>query len=72
MSDEYVTAPDQHKAEPLKIWRIWWIVATIMILLMLWGNHASWMEDGWLIGSAAVILCGLIADAVLRKRGWKS
>lgn len=71
MADHEVTAPDQHKPISTNAWRALWIAAIAVLLLLLLGNHTGRVEDLWLIGTAATIAIGLVADAIMRKRNWK-
>ncbi len=66
---EPVTSPDQHKPGNLRVARVGGVLAIIVLLLMLLGNHEGRTEDIWLIGAAALIAALLIGDAVLRRNG---
>jgi uncharacterized membrane protein YdcZ (DUF606 family) len=68
---QQVTSPDQHKPNNLKWWRIGGILSVIFLLAMLqpFNNHRGWVEDLYLVLTAALIAGALIGDAVLRRRG---
>ncbi|HEY8471359.1 MAG TPA: DUF2631 domain-containing protein [Natronosporangium sp.] len=70
-SEEMVTAPDQHRPTNIKWTRIGSVIAIIVLLLMTrpFNNHVGWVEDIFLIGTAAVIAIFLGVDAVLRRNG---
>ncbi|MGO4442839.1 DUF2631 domain-containing protein [Mycobacterium sp. 2YAF39] len=46
------------------------IVAALFLLAMLRGNHVGRVEDGFLIGFAALIFIAVGRDWWLRRRGW--
>jgi hypothetical protein len=46
------------------------LIAAAFLLAMLRGNHVGRVEDGFLIGFAALILIGVGRDWWLRRRGW--
>ena len=55
-----------------KAGRIAGVVAILVLLVMMFGNHEGKVEDLWLIGLAAAILVSLIWDARRRKNAWRS
>lgn len=71
MAEEQVTAPDQHKPNNMKWWRIGGIGSIIALLAMLqpFNNHDGWVDDTYLVVVAGIIALMLIGDAVLRRRG---
>jgi hypothetical protein len=71
VAEQQVTAPDQHKPSNRKWARIYGILSIIALLAMLrpTNNHTGWIEDVWLVGTAAVIALMLIGDVVLRRLG---
>ena len=69
--EEIVTSPDQHKPGPKKAAYIGAIASTVILLLMLLGNHHGKVEDLWLVAIAGMIVLVLIADWLLRKNGIK-
>lgn len=70
-TEEIVTSPDQHKPGPKKAAYIGAIVSTVILLLMVLGNHHGKVEDLWLVGVAGVLVLVLLADWALRKNGIK-
>ena len=56
--------------ENYKLIHIGGIVAALFLLAMLHGNHPGHVEDGFLIGFAALILVLVGRDWWLRRRGW--
>ena len=48
------------------------ILATLVILSLLWGNHQGRIEDLWLVGFALVLVIILIWDWRRRKNAWRS
>lgn len=46
------------------------LLAAGFLLLMMHGNHVGHVEDGFLIGFAALILIAVGRDWWLRRRGW--
>jgi hypothetical protein len=46
------------------------LIAAAFLLAMLRGNHVGRVEDGFLIGFAALILIAVGRDWWLRRRGW--
>jgi hypothetical protein len=46
------------------------IVSALFLLAMLHGNHVGHVEDGFLIGFAALIFIAVGRDWWLRRRGW--
>jgi hypothetical protein len=70
-TEEIVTSPDQHKPGPKKAAYIGAIASTVILVLMLLGNHRGRVENLWLLGAAGGIVLVLIADYVLRKNGIK-
>jgi hypothetical protein len=77
VAEEQVTSPDQRKPSNLKWARIGGVVTVVVLLSMLFGNHdgivsgagGAWVEDVYLILTAALIAALLIGDVVLRRRG---
>lgn len=71
MAEEQVTAPDQHKPNNMKWWRIGGILSIIALLGMIqpFNNHEGWVEDIYLVLFAGLIAAFLIGDVVLRRRG---
>jgi hypothetical protein len=70
-TEDIVTSPDQHKPGPKKAAYVGAIVSTVILVLMLLGNHRGRVEDLWLLGAAAAIVAVLIGDYILRKNGIK-
>ena len=70
-TEEIVTSPDQHKPGPKKAAYIGAIVSTVILLLMVLGNHHGKVEDLWLVGVAGLLVLVLVADWTLRKNGIK-
>jgi hypothetical protein len=70
-TEEIVTSPDQHKPGPKKAAYVGAIASTVILLLMLMGNHHGKVEDLWLVGVAGLIVLVLIADWALRRNGIK-
>jgi hypothetical protein len=70
-TEEMVTSPDQHKPGPKKAAYVGAIVSTVILVLMVKGNHHGHVEDLWLLGVAGVIVAVLVADYFLRKNGIK-
>ncbi len=46
-------------------------VATVSLLLMIFGNHIGHVEDLWLIGVAAVMALLLIRGRLKRRNAWR-
>jgi peptidoglycan/LPS O-acetylase OafA/YrhL len=71
VAEEQVTAPDQHKPTSVRLARVTGIVTIIALLLMTspFNNHTGWMEDAFLVGTAALIAIFLGVDALLRRNG---
>jgi hypothetical protein len=70
-TEEIVTSPDQHKPGPKKAAYVGAVVSTVILLLMVLGNHHGRVENIWLVGVAALLIAVLIGDYVLRKNGIK-
>jgi hydrogenase-4 membrane subunit HyfE len=70
-TEEIVTSPDQHKPGPKKAAYVGAIVSTVILLLMLLGNHRGRVENLWVIGVAVLIIGALVTDWILRKSGIK-
>ena len=70
-TEEIVTSPDQHKPGPKKAAYVGAIGSTVILLLMLVGNHRGRVEDLWVVGVAVLIVGFLVTDWVLRKNGIK-
>jgi hypothetical protein len=70
-TEEIVTSPDQHKPGPKKAAYIGAIASTVILLLMVLGNHHGKVEDLWLVGVAGLLVLVLVADWTLRKNGIK-
>lgn len=71
MAEEQVTAPDQHARPNLKWIRIGGVAAILALLSMTspFNNHAGWVDDAFLVVTAAIIAVLLIWDVVLRRNG---
>src|SRR5690606_26588670 len=77
VAEEQVTSPDQHRPSNIRATRLAGLLAIVVLLAMLYGNHdgiisgdgSAWVEDASLIGLAALIAVMLVGDAVLRRRG---
>jgi hypothetical protein len=70
--NEPVTSPDQHKPQNTKLARAGGVASIVILLAMLIGNHKGHIEDIWLIGLAALLAVGLVADWVMRRNGLRS
>ena len=70
-TEDIVTSPDQHKPGPKKAAYVGAIVSTVILVLMLMGNHHGRVEDLWLLAVAGGIILVLVADYILRKNGIK-
>ena len=46
-------------------------VSTVIVLLMLIGNHTGKVEDLWLIGTAAVMAFGLVRHSLKQRHSWR-
>jgi len=65
-----VTSPDQHKPGHAKASRILGLgSAGMLILMMLFGNHRSHVENVWLAALAVVVVLIFAADWLLRRNG---
>ena len=53
-----------------RTWQGVGVVAFILLLAMLRGNHVGHVEDNYLIGFAALSLAVLVRDWWGRRRGW--
>jgi hypothetical protein len=53
-----------------RTWQGVGVVAFILLLAMLRGNHVGHVEDFFLIGFAAAVLFFLVRDLWGRRRGW--
>ena len=53
-----------------KLIHIGGLLAAAFLLAMMRGNHVGRVEDGFLIGFAALILIAVGRDWWLRRRGW--
>ena len=71
MAEEPVYAPDQLKPSNLKWARIAGIVSIVSLLAMTqpFNNHASAVDDVFLLLVAGIIAVFLVGDAVLRRNG---
>jgi uncharacterized protein DUF2631 len=67
--NEPVTSPDQLKPTNPRKARIGAVVAIVVLLLMLLGNHRGKVEDIWLIGLAVLVVIMIVGDWVLRRNG---
>jgi hypothetical protein len=80
VAEEQVTAPDQHKPTNRRLVRIGGVLAIIALLSTLIGNHegifvgdgSAWVEDVYVLLTAALIAGILVGDAVLRRRGLRT
>ncbi|MEP6695951.1 MAG: DUF2631 domain-containing protein [Pseudonocardiales bacterium] len=64
-----VTSPDQHQPGHAKAARILGLGAAVVLLLFLFGNHRSRIENVWLVGLAATLVLIFAADWLLRRNG---
>jgi hypothetical protein len=64
-----VYSPDQLKPTNPRKARIGAIVAVVILLIMILGNHRGRVEDIWLIGLALLIVGMIVGDWVLRRNG---
>lgn len=64
-SAEWGWSKENHKAI-----HIGGILAGLFLLAMLHGNHVGHVEDGFLVGFAALIFITVGRDWWLRRRGW--
>jgi Protein of unknown function (DUF2631) len=53
-----------------RTWQGVGVVAFILLLAMLRGNHVGHVEDFFLVGFAAAVLFFLVRDLWGRRRGW--
>ena len=52
--------------------RIGAIVATLILLAFIFGNHQGKVEDLWIVGIALVMIIILLLDWRRRKNAWRS
>jgi hypothetical protein len=64
-----VTSPDQHKPGHPVAARVAGLSSAGFLLLMIAGNHKSWVENLWLIGLAVGLVAIFVVDWVLRRNG---
>jgi len=64
-----VTSPDQHKPGSTKAAQIMGLGSAGFMLLMLFGNHRSHIENWWLLGLAFGIVAIFVVDWALRRNG---
>lgn len=64
-----VTSPDQHKPGHPVAARVLGLGSAGFLLLMIWSNHKSQIENAWLIGIAVTIVLIFAADWWLRRNG---
>lgn len=48
-----------------------WLSVVILLAMAFIGNHIAWTERLWLLGIAAVLVIGLVAERVLRRTAWR-
>ncbi|GFG76469.1 DUF2631 domain-containing protein [Mycobacterium botniense] len=53
-----------------RTWHITGFFIVVFLLCLLRGNHVGHVEDGYLIGFAALALAILVRDFWGRRRGW--
>lgn len=70
--DEPVISPDQLRPGKPRLARAGAVMAILVLLAMLCGNHRGNIENLWLIGLAGLIALMLIVDWVLRRNGLRS
>jgi hypothetical protein len=64
-----VTSPDQHKPGHGRAARILGLSSGVILLLMLFGNHRSRVENVWLVALALTLFLVFGTDWVLRRNG---
>ena len=64
-----VTSPDQHKPGHAKAARILGLGSGVILLLLLFGNHRSRVENVWLVVLAATLFAIFGTDWLLRRNG---
>lgn len=70
-TDEPITSPDQRKPDHPKVVRALVIVASLIFLSMVFGNHKGNVENLWLVGLAAAGFGWVVIDWVQRRNGLK-
>ncbi|MGH3647912.1 MAG: DUF2631 domain-containing protein [Micromonosporaceae bacterium] len=70
-TDAPITSPDQRKPSHPKVVRALVIVASLIFLSLLFGNHQGNIENLWLVGIAAAGFGWVIVDWVLHRNGLK-
>jgi len=68
-AEEQVLSPDQRKPTSRKALYTALSVGIVIILSYLFGNHQGWVEDAFLLVTAAVLFGVMVFDAWLRKTG---
>jgi hypothetical protein len=64
-----VTSPDQHKPGHARAARILGLGSGVVLLLMLFGNHRSRVENVWLVALAGALFLIFGTDWLLRRNG---
>ncbi|MGB9375890.1 MAG: DUF2631 domain-containing protein [Mycobacteriales bacterium] len=64
-----VTSPDQHKPGHPVAARIGGLLSAVILVLMIFANHKSRIENLWLIGVAATLLVVFAVDWAMRRNG---
>ena len=67
--NEPVTSPDQLKPTNPRKARIGAVVAIVVLVLMIFGNHRGGVENYWLLTLAGLVALMMIGDWVLRRNG---
>lgn len=68
-AEEQVLSPDQRKPTSRKALYTALGVGIVINLAYLFGNHTGWVEDVFIVLTAAVLLAVIVSDAWLRKTG---
>ena len=64
-----VTSPDQHKPGHPVLARSLGLGSAVFLILMIFANHRSQVENVWLISMAIGLVLIFVADWVLRRNG---
>ena len=68
-AEEQILSPDQRKPTSRKALYTALGVGIVINLAYLFGNHQGWVEDVFIIITAAVLLAVIVSDAWMRKTG---
>jgi hypothetical protein len=66
---EQITSPDQRKVTSRKAMYAAFLIGAFITLTYLFGNHTGWVEDVFLVVTAAILVGIVAADVWLRKAG---